>query len=62
MTRRWLLVLVTGALLAGAAPLTAQVHWESPLVLPPRDEPAFGIYLIDASRAHHLRKIRLLEA
>jgi hypothetical protein len=50
MTSRSLLGMALGLLVLSAVPAAAQVHWESPLALPPRDEPGVGVYLIDASR------------
>jgi hypothetical protein len=43
----WLVMVVLAAV--GAAPAQGQVHWESPMVLPPADQAGLGVYLIDAA-------------
>jgi hypothetical protein len=45
--RSYLAVAVTAVFTAG--PAAAQVAWESPMVLPPQDQPGLGIYLMDAA-------------
>lgn len=39
--------LVMGALVCGAGNATAQVAWDAPLLVPPRVDAGFGVYLMD---------------
>jgi hypothetical protein len=45
--KKYVLALTLGALLATAGQASAQVAWDAPFLMPPKQEAGFGLYLTD---------------